>query len=167
MNDKGFTLIELIVVIVILGILAVTAVPKYINLKADAQTSTLYGVKAAMEGASALVYGKSIVKGNQSLPASNNPKPTITLTDGTTLDIGYGYPIVPPPIPGLGDPVAYWTNLLDLSDSYAVRVATNGALLVYLTGMDIPTDVSDPCIAIYQAPTNALEKPDIQVRKCL
>jgi len=44
MNSKGFTLIELIVVIVILGILAVTAVPKYINLKADAQTSTLHKV---------------------------------------------------------------------------------------------------------------------------
>lgn len=167
MNNKGFTLIELIVVIIILGILAVTAVPKYINLKADAQTSTLYGVKAAMEGASALVYGKSIVKGNQSLPSTNNPKPTVTLTDGTTLDVGYGYPIVPPPIPGLGDPVAYWNSLLDLSDSYTVRVATNGALLVYLTGMDIPTDVSDPCVAIYQAPNNALKKPDIRVKECL
>ena len=64
MNNKGFTLIELVVVIVILGILAVTAAPKFINLKADAKTSTLYGVQAAMQSASALVYGKSIVKGN-------------------------------------------------------------------------------------------------------
>ena len=55
MNSKGFTLIELIVVIVILGILAATAAPKFINLKAEAQTSTLEGVKATMQGAAALL----------------------------------------------------------------------------------------------------------------
>jgi MSHA pilin protein MshA len=65
MNDKGFTLIELVVVIVILGILAVIAVPKYINLQADAQTKILEGVKVSMQGVSALAYSKSLVAGNQ------------------------------------------------------------------------------------------------------
>ncbi len=32
-KQKGFTLIELVVVIVILGILAVTAAPKFMNLQ--------------------------------------------------------------------------------------------------------------------------------------
>ena len=167
MNSKGFTLIELVVVIVILGILAVTAVPKYINLQAEARTATLEGVKAAMQGASALVHGKSLVAGNQKLAASVSPSPFITLNDGTQLDIGYGYPTVPPPIPGLGDPDGYWRSLLDLDDKFLITVTTDASLVIYINGMTTPTRATDSCIVFYRAPNNEFDKPNFQVNDCL
>ena len=48
MQQRGFTLIELVIVIVILGILAVTAAPRFIDLQGDARASTLQGAKAAL-----------------------------------------------------------------------------------------------------------------------
>lgn len=48
---KGFTLIELVVVIVILGILAVNALPKFINLQDEANNAVMLSMKGALESA--------------------------------------------------------------------------------------------------------------------
>ena len=50
-NNKGFTLIELVVVIVILGILAATAAPKFMDLQKDAKTSAIHGLQGAVKSA--------------------------------------------------------------------------------------------------------------------
>ena len=60
---KGFTLIELVVVIVILGILAATAAPKFIDLTSDARKSVMGGVKGSIESAVSLVQSRALIDG--------------------------------------------------------------------------------------------------------
>ncbi|WP_060989265.1 type II secretion system protein [Photobacterium leiognathi] len=85
-HQKGFTLIELVVVIVILGILAVTAAPKFMNLQGDARHSALQGLKGAIQGASGIVYGKSAIAGVETVDDSS-----VSTSEGS-IKTAYGYP---------------------------------------------------------------------------
>lgn len=55
-QQSGFTLIELIMVIVVLGALAVTALPRYVDLQAQADTGATEGVAGALSAGSAINF---------------------------------------------------------------------------------------------------------------
>ena len=66
MNRKGFTLIELILVIAILGILAVSALPKFLDLSTDANEAARDGVVGAVRSGIALYRANGMVTSNNS-----------------------------------------------------------------------------------------------------
>ncbi|MCL1089002.1 prepilin-type N-terminal cleavage/methylation domain-containing protein [Shewanella profunda] len=84
-KQNGFSLIELVIVIVILGLLAATAIPRFLNVTDDAQDASVDGVAGGLSTAVSFVRSQWEVDGRR----NNN-----VLLDGTSvnLDTRFGYP---------------------------------------------------------------------------
>ena len=86
-NAKGFTLIELIIVIVILGIIAVTASARFIGVSSDARIASLDTLQGSMRTASDLVNYKARLENKTDCSTD----PTIDML-GETITLRCGYP---------------------------------------------------------------------------
>ncbi|MTJ01683.1 type II secretion system protein [Idiomarina piscisalsi] len=94
-RSKGFTLVELIIVIVVLGVLSATAAPQFINFSNDAETSRLHGLEASLKSALDMTYGKAAIQGIEKQSATclggKFDDVNISCPDGGIL-LFYGYP---------------------------------------------------------------------------
>lgn len=68
---RGFTLIELVMVIVILAVLAAVAIPKFIDLGSDAKAAALSGVAGSLTSASAVNYAARKAKSTAGVAIAN------------------------------------------------------------------------------------------------
>lgn len=85
-KNKGFTLIELVIVIIVLAILVVTAFIKLSDFSKEAQMAKLEGMQAAMLSGTEIIFSKAFIENKI---ADNQ---TLTLSNGT-VKLFAGYPI--------------------------------------------------------------------------
>jgi len=82
---KGFTMIELIIVIVILGILGALIIPRFAAFDSQARLSAITALQGAVWTASSIAHAQAVIS------SQTGATGTITL-EGQTINLVYGYP---------------------------------------------------------------------------
>lgn len=119
-TTRGFTLIELVVVIALLGILAAFALPRFASLESEARSATVQGLAGSLRSASAMAHG---------LYLATNVDPVVM--EGQNIAITNGYPSA-----------ADAANTLSDLTGFAAGAAAGGAVTITKVGATTPAQCS-------------------------
>jgi MSHA pilin protein MshA len=168
-RTKGFTLIELVVVIVIIGILAVSVAPRFFNLQQDARAAILEAAAGNMRSALGLVYTRAVIEEQDGLSGSID-------YSGTTVNVRNGYPaVVIQDYDLMAQEMRAWFDIdvegyndvvanPEISDFVMTRSTRMGMMILFFSEDVERVSMSYRCMLIYQNdPDQIGEEPTVTV----
>lgn len=153
-KQSGFTLIELVAVIVLLGVLAVTALPRFIDLRGDAREGILNSLVGSMQSAAVQVYAKSLMQDSLAEDGTVND-------NGDLIGTRFGYPQANA-LDAAHDDIS---DLVDIQGDDNLRFEDDGGEFRSV-GYDVDGDLDvtdDGCYAQYNNSVAAGDLPLIEV----
>ena len=122
-TQSGFTIVELVVVIILLGILAATALPRFVDLDEEANAAAFEGVVGGLQTGVALYHAQWL--------ANNKPVAGSQIAEfGNLRTNANGYPVATDNVSVVaddGDCAAIFSNLLQGGPSVATGNGTGSA----------------------------------------